>query len=104
MPYCLFFESYEKGYNSFIISFQEKVSAPALVCSRAFFMISGQAAQVMPSMLRRTLLVTLEFVAAMDTPIVTTRKTETINSNIPIFLICFMSRTPHKYRCDDFRQ
>ena len=30
----------KKGYNSYIISFQirNKVSAPALVCSRAFFL------------------------------------------------------------------
>jgi len=32
----------KKGYNTYIISFQQKkVSAPALVCSRAFFMWCG---------------------------------------------------------------
>jgi len=38
----------KKGYNIYIISFQEKVLAPALVCSRAFFVVLV-AAQFGPS-------------------------------------------------------
>jgi hypothetical protein len=33
----------KKGYNIYIISFQEKVLAPALVCSRAFFCGVGRS-------------------------------------------------------------